>query len=78
MCVPISALRKRVDPWPGRKSLLRSAGHKHGVLKAHNSSRLLKVCWGYFFLNQEIMRNLIKMHFMACACFPNDLRFLIF
>lgn len=44
MCVPISAFRKGVDPWPGLKSLLRSAGHKHGVLQAHDFSMLLKVC----------------------------------
>lgn len=78
MCVSISGLRKRVDPWPGLKSLLRNAGHKHGVLQAHHSSRLLKVFWGYLFLNQAITRNLIKMHLIACACFPNHLRFLIF
>lgn len=69
ICVPISAFRKRVNPWSGQKGLLRSAGHKHGVLQAYDSSRLLKVCWGYFFLNQTITRNSIKMHLMPCASF---------
>lgn len=78
MCGLFSSLRKRLDSWLERTSLVGSTGHSMMSSGHMTPENWQKFAWDYLSLKQIIIRKIIKMNLMVCICFSNHIRLLIF